>query len=305
MKTLWHTKCEDTRTRLDEYVAATLPEADATRVRTHIESCARCAHAAALRTALRRSLSSSSVEIELPSGFRQSLLDRLATASAEPTRAPLRRSLPQPGLVERLGEWWDRTRWAVAARPVATLAVSVVAVVLAIMAAQVVGTRHDPSGVAFPSLENGSVALETPTHPEGTSDANGASGSLPPAQPGTGNAEDVAPLPSTPASEECSVSTPASFTLAAVSPDIRSVVSSDGIDVVAAFDGYAIDPRSARVTMRVDDIDVTGSARVTPEFVAYTPATRLAAGTHVVSVDVADHSGARRTLSWEFYVLES
>jgi hypothetical protein len=79
----------------------------------------------------------------------------------------------------------------------------------------------------------------------------------------------------------------------------------DGLDVVAAFDGAPLDPRSARVTMHVDDVDVSAHARVTSEFVAYTPDARLPAGSHTVHVAVADGTGARRTLSWEFYVLES
>ncbi len=289
------TKCGATRATIDALIAGTLTTEQSGPARAHIATCPRCTHAFAVRSAVRDALSDRSADVEVPSGFRQALIERLASPSLEPNRTLLPETLPSSlSLGDRLAEWWDGARQSMVARPVATLAVSVVAVVLALLAAQVVGTRHDPSGVA-PSSPEVAETVQPPSVP-----------TLPPAiaTHTSGVEQPAAPFPA-PTSDAEPVATLASLTLAAVSPDARSVITSDGVDVVAAFDGATIDPHRARVTMRVDDVDVSADARVTPEFVVYTPGARLSAGTHTVHIDVADASGARRTVSWEFYVVES
>ncbi len=284
--------CRDIERALQDLVDGLLPSDEAARLHGHAESCSRCRARVERRTALRRALTPPP-EIELPSGFRASLLDRLHEAAAAPEAAPVPYTPPAISWGDRVAEWWSGVRMSPIFQPAAVLAGVAMAVVLASVAAQVVGTwrsRESGSPAGSPSQQ---VAQQTP-----------GSTPVPVAPPSTGDATQ-SPVPAVDQSPSVSPDT-APLQLAAVTPEAESVVLSDGFDVVAAADGATIDPARSAVRLRLDGraVDAHG-VTVTRDFVSYTPDGTLPEGSHRVQVEVRDASGRTSSVEWNFYVVGS
>lgn len=288
--------CRDIERALQDLVDGVLPAGEAARLRGHAVGCARCEARIARRTALRRALTPPA-ELELPSGFRASLLERLHEAAASPADqpAPLSYAPPARGWADGVAEWWSGVRLSPIFQPAAVLAGIAMAVVLASVAAQVVGTWRS-RGIGSPAGET-LVAHNAPARtPEAASTGDVPSS---PGEPTHSPSPAVVPSPS-PSSPG------APLQLAAVSPEAASVVLANGFDVVAAADGASIDPARSSVRLRLDGraVDAHG-VTVTRDFVSYTPSGVLSEGSHRVQVEVRDANGRSSSLEWDFYVVGS
>ncbi len=287
------TRCQDVGRALQDLVDGLLPADEAARLRGHADSCARCDGRLARRWALQRALMPPP-DIELPSGFRASLLERLCESAAQPTPAtpPAEYATPSESWSDRVAAWWGDVQLSPKFQPVAVLAGLAMAVVLASTAAQVVGTWRD-RGIGSPAGVTSTTISTTPA-PGAPGDVASAPGDP---SPSASSPPSVVPAP--PVSE-------GPLQLAAVSPEVRSVVLRNGFDVVAAADGAPIDPARSTVHLRLDGRSVAPSGvRVTRDFVSYTPEGTLAEGSHTVHVEVRGADGQSSSVEWDFYVVGS
>lgn len=289
-----HTRCQDIERALQDLVDGMLPPSETARLRGHAEGCSRCDARIARRAALMGALVAPP-EIELPAGFRSALLARLHEVSASgPTPLPVRYAPQSEPWWERLAAWWSGARLSPMFQPAAVLAGFAMAVVLATLAAQVVGTwRSRGTGSPAGAFSLSSIVSQhlapTPEAPPG--DASVPAGTSPP-PPST--SPPSSPLSSTP------------LQLAAVSPEAESVVLRNGFDVVAAADGAAIDPAHSTVRLQLDGHAVASTGvRVTRDFVSYTPESTLPEGSHTVHLEVRGADGRSSSVEWDFYVVGS
>ena len=285
-----HTRCQDIERALQDLVDGMLPPDETVRLRGHAEGCSRCDARIARRTALMGALVAPP-EIELPAGFRSALLARLhEVASADPTPLPVRYAPQSEPWWERVAEWWSDARLSPMFQPAAVLAGFAMAVVLATLAAQVVGTWRSrgtgsPAG-SFSLTSLVSRHIAPPTE----------------APPGDGSV----PAGTAPASPPASPVSSAALQLAAVSPEAESVVLRNGFDVVAAADGASIDPAHSTVRLQLDGHAVASTGvRVTRDFVSYTPESTIPEGSHTVHLEVRGADGHLSSVEWGFYVVGS
>ncbi len=92
-----------------------------------------------------------------------------------------------------------------------------------------------------------------------------------------------------------------------VQPEIRDIEPEDASrasvsrpNIYAVFEdrGSGVDLRSIRLSL--DNRDVTATANVTRNFIAYTPSSSLRAGTHTVQLTVGDRAQNQTIAQWQF-----